>query len=685
MVTDEIGELFARVRLSDEPPPPAAPAQPPSTAPVVLDPDMWLPPNAFGVPLRKPFALFPYQEQTVARMQLLEAAPRLGMRGGMLRASMGLGKTLMTETLAAASFLAPAAAGPGAFLPEHALPRTTLVVVPLTLLTTWTADMRKFFGEGAGAPFPLLVLHRSDLGGARFDALTPEECGRYAVVLTTYDVVVGAAKKLGLAGGRAGGGARQKRLTAVAAGGGPPVGVAAVLFGVEWGRVVADESQRFANYKTSLFAAMTALRSPVKWCLTGTPVRNDARDLWAQLRFCGLAECESPRTWSAKVYAAMGLSDRVISVSYADARVTLPPKRYQFLELVPTEAEATLYAALAAAGAEAVEDFTRGKVSFTHVLSVLTRMRQASVAPCLAAGPPEVLDGEPAEPEGGAEARGATAALVEARLPEGYVEWLARGRFGEAGIGASKVRACLEVLTRGVPAGEKTIIFSSFTGALRLLQQALAAANLDWGWTQVDGSLDKAEREERVHRFRTSPTCRVLLIHYKVGCEGLNLVEARHVLFVEPWWSPAVQEQAEARAHRIGQTHPVTVWVLFMKHSIEGAVQRKMREKTLLAAELLGGDAVLCGETLQPREVDAAAEQTKIFSREFVLELLEAARGQGDAADPCDSLVQCCICLRALLPAQAQVLACGHSEFHRACLDTWCRKARTCPLCRAEI
>jgi len=104
----------------------------------------------------------------------------------------------------------------------------------------------------------------------------------------------------------------------------------------------------------------------------------------------------------------------------------------------------------------------------------------------------------------------------------------------------------------------------------------------------LDGGTPPAERERRVAAFQAG-RAELFLISLRAGGAGLNLTAADYVVHLDPWWNPAVEDQASDRAHRIGQERPVTVYRLIMQDSIEGRIVRLHRDKRELASDLLEG------------------------------------------------------------------------------------------------
>jgi len=126
---------------------------------------------------------------------------------------------------------------------------------------------------------------------------------------------------------------------------------------------------------------------------------------------------------------------------------------------------------------------------------------------------------------------------------------------------------------------------------LTLLRSRLDAAGHEYCY--LDGSLTAAQRNKAVKRFKNEPVP-LFLISLKAGGTGLNLTEADTVIHLDPWWNPAVEDQASDRVHRIGQTEPVTVYRLVCENTVEEKIVALHQEKRALADGLLSeqGDVV---------------------------------------------------------------------------------------------
>ena len=155
---------------------------------------------------------------------------------------------------------------------------------------------------------------------------------------------------------------------------------------------------------------------------------------------------------------------------------------------------------------------------------------------------------------------------------------------GQEAESSSKVRLLLESLEQGVAEGHKALVFSQWTSLLDLVEPHLRARGVDF--VRLDGSTRK--RGEVVARFQSDDGPPVFLISLKAGGTGLNLTAADHVYLLDPWWNPAVEEQAADRAHRIGQDKPVFVYRLVADDTVEERILALQERKRALADAALG-------------------------------------------------------------------------------------------------
>jgi SNF2 family DNA or RNA helicase len=150
---------------------------------------------------------------------------------------------------------------------------------------------------------------------------------------------------------------------------------------------------------------------------------------------------------------------------------------------------------------------------------------------------------------------------------------------------SAKFDLLMDQLVEIIEEGHKALVFSQFTSLLALLQERLRAAGIVYEY--LDGQT--TDRQRRVERFQNDDQCPLFLLSLKAGGTGLNLTAADTVIHYDPWWNPAVEEQATARAHRIGQDKPVFVYKLLTQGTVEEKIVALQERKRGLADALLSG------------------------------------------------------------------------------------------------
>jgi SNF2 family DNA or RNA helicase len=159
---------------------------------------------------------------------------------------------------------------------------------------------------------------------------------------------------------------------------------------------------------------------------------------------------------------------------------------------------------------------------------------------------------------------------------------------GQTATGSSKLECLFDALATAAADGHKSLVFSQWTSLLDLIEPGLREAGVRF--VRLDGST--RDRAEVVSRFQADGAVTVMLVSLKAGGTGLNLTAADNVFLLDPWWNPAVEDQAADRAHRIGQTRPVTVYRLVARDTVEERILTLQgRKRAIAEAALTGADA----------------------------------------------------------------------------------------------
>ena len=156
----------------------------------------------------------------------------------------------------------------------------------------------------------------------------------------------------------------------------------------------------------------------------------------------------------------------------------------------------------------------------------------------------------------------------------------------DTSIPSSKLTVFSQLTEELIAGGHKVLVFSQFIGHLDIIRRYLDGRKITYQY--LDGSTSSRQRKERVEAFQSGEGD-LFLISLKAGGLGLNLTAADYVIHMDPWWNPAVEDQASDRAHRIGQTRPVTIYRLVCTHTIEEKIVQLHQEKRDLADSLLEG------------------------------------------------------------------------------------------------
>ena len=155
---------------------------------------------------------------------------------------------------------------------------------------------------------------------------------------------------------------------------------------------------------------------------------------------------------------------------------------------------------------------------------------------------------------------------------------------------SAKIEAALNIVNMAIAENRKVLIFSQFTSVLQKLGDELSEKNI--GYLYLDGSTKANKRVEMVKEFNESEDLKIFLISLKAGGTGLNLTSSDLVLHFDPWWNPAIEDQATDRAHRIGQQNIVEVIKLIAKDSVEENIIRLQEDKRELINKVISGEEI---------------------------------------------------------------------------------------------
>jgi superfamily II DNA or RNA helicase len=339
-----------------------------------------------------------------------------------------------------------------------------------------------------------------------------------------------------------------------------------------WHTLILDEAQFIKNSATKTARAAREIQADWRLALSGTPLENHLGELWSLMRTVvpGLfGSWESFRTRFAEPIEKHQDAEKRKGLARLIQPFVLRRTKDNVLKELPARTELNLFAEMSGLerkrydaarlqalqeleGVELVEEAGKGSPRAKgkekagqerlRVLAWLTRLRQLSCHP----------------------------RLVDA-------QW--RGN-------SAKLNLFLETIKELREGGHRALVFSQFVQHLQLVREALDERKIKYQY--LDGSTPAKERQVRVDAFQAGEG-ELFLISLKAGGTGLNLTAANYVIHLDPWWNPAVEDQATDRAHRIGQEKPVTVLRLIARDTIEEQILELHADKRELVANVLEG------------------------------------------------------------------------------------------------
>ncbi len=323
-----------------------------------------------------------------------------------------------------------------------------------------------------------------------------------------------------------------------------------------WHTVVLDEAQAIKNMATRRSRAAMGLEADFRLIMTGTPLENHLGELWNLLEFINpglLGSLESFQHRFAVPIERDGCRETrrrlkkliqpfILRRTKSQVLEELPPRTEVTLQVELSDEEAAFYEALRQRAIKKLADVGDGRSQHLKILAEIMRLRRACCHPRL------VLD--------------------------------------DCGIAGSKLALFSETLDELLDNHHKVLVFSQFVGHLSILRDELDRKGVSYHY--LDGSTPARHRKQRVEAFQAGEGD-VFLISLKAGGQGLNLTAADYVIHMDPWWNPAVEDQASDRAHRLGQQRPVTIYRLITQGTIEHRITQLHASKRDLADSLLEG------------------------------------------------------------------------------------------------
>jgi superfamily II DNA or RNA helicase len=335
-----------------------------------------------------------------------------------------------------------------------------------------------------------------------------------------------------------------------------------LLKNIDLDYAILDEAQAIKNPLSATAQAAKELKASRRLALTGTPIENRLSEIWSIFEFVSPGLLPTLPKFEERYARPIDQGDSkaaarlratihpfILRRTKTEVAKDLPPKIEidKVVDLAPDQ-RAIYLQVLREVRAQVMGEVERQGLakSHLHILAGLTKLRQAACDPRLLGLPREFSHED-----------------------------------------SGKLSAIRELIDEVESGGHKVLVFSQFVSMLKLIKDALDEDKVRYCY--LDGST--IDRAERIDRFQTDPTIPVFLISLKAGGSGLNLTAADTVIHFDPWWNPAVEDQASDRAHRIGQKKVVTVYRLVAAGTIEEKILELKQKKKDLVATVLSEDA----------------------------------------------------------------------------------------------
>lgn len=332
-----------------------------------------------------------------------------------------------------------------------------------------------------------------------------------------------------------------------------------LLATTEFFYLILDESQSIKNPASKVYKAVIALRSKHKLVITGTPIENALADLWSQMNFLNPGLLGSlaffRRTFITPI-EKHGNEEQQEKLQLIIRPFVLRRKKSEVAKDLPPLVEQTRYCPLEG---EQQKMYDKEKSIIRN--TILSSLENEGVSKSQFV----VLQG-----------------ITKLRQLASHPALFDKN----TGVSSGKFEEIFRMLKNVVAEKHKVLIFSSFVKHLELIEHELL--NQKIGYSKLTGQTQK--REEVIQHFQNNENNRVFLISIKAGGVGLNLTEADYVFIIDPWWNPAVENQAINRAHRIGQNKNVFVYRFITENSIEEKIQKLKERKSALADKFINSN-----------------------------------------------------------------------------------------------
>ena len=500
--------------------------------------------------ISKKYKLYPYQLKAVEWLSSHES--------GIIYADMGLGKSLISLS----------------FLTKQKGPN--LIICSKTLITEWISQIEKHCKV-----LPKYFVYHSD-----FNRKLDVNLKDYDIVFTTYGKVISDNKII-----------RKKKVIKKRSEKffyklsenshwnirdyKPITYKTKDLYGVLWNSIICDECQTVCNWATFKYKAVYSLPSKKIYGLSGTPIKNNQSELIGLAKLMRIEDFKTPFEWGSETLTKdhKEVFDKFHMITYGTAGVYIPSRNNIIYEL--NFSKNTMDIINSYIKVTDGLSFEWGSKKYTSMLTLFTRFRQIAIDPYILL-------------------------LSETGLKQ-YNE-ICKGKNLPI-FGSEKYYKLLEILNKIKYENDKFIIFSTFSSYLECLDKKITIRPTFF----IKAKFSTKQRKKLIDEWRKTDNG-ILIMNYEIGAEGLNLIEAKHIVLLDSWFNNAKESQAIARAHRIGQTNEITIHRLIYKSSIEIIMYRKCRDKQNLYYKI--------------RDSEIKKNESSLLSAKNISKMIRAMKGE---------------------------------------------------------
>ena len=307
---------------------------------------------------------------------------------------------------------------------------------------------------------------------------------------------------------------------------------------------IIDEGQNIKNPTSKTTLSVKKINSKCNFALTGTPIENNLMELWSIFDFVMPGFLFTKERFKGKFIQNKNTEELkslitpfILRRVKEDVLDELPEKIEKKYLVDMTTKQKSIYKSYV----KEIKEKLKSSKGNTNMLTFITKLREVCLDPSL------IMD--------------------------------------DYNGGSGKINALMELLDNYIAGNKKILVFSQFTSALKNIEKNLEEVGINYIY--LDGSIGSKERGELVKKFNEDPLISVFLISLKAGGVGLNLTSASVVIHFDPWWNPAIENQATDRAHRFGQKNVVEVIKLISKDTIEEKILLLQEDKKELIESLM--------------------------------------------------------------------------------------------------